>query len=226
MSSEEKKKDKSSIIKMVLWLLGVGAIVAGGVMISVGIRPAFDYITSLFGAINGGEFPDLPSASEFGVAIAGIVVLFVGIVLLYSANFVSKAAKRAAQDEVKNAQMIMNLNAQYAKQEAPHGEEQAADETAPKHFCAYCGKPIEKAEYVYCPYCGKEVSRIEKELEALAVPIDVGGVEVTDEPMWGRTPVESEANKPHAKRRCLYCGAEVEDNEEVCSICGHKIRHE
>lgn len=223
---EKTKRSKSDIATTVLWVLALACMVAGGVMVIVGSRPLREYITALLGAaFNGGGLPDTPTLHDFGVAIGGIVVLLAGIAFVYAANIVKKNARRAQAEEAKNAQMLMQLNQGYVKDEAP-AEEAPADETRYAHFCFRCGKPIEKKEYNYCPYCGTTVARLDREMADLAQPIDTKDIEVTDEPMWGRMPVEEGQNAPKAPRKCLYCGNELKDGEEACPICGHKMRYE
>jgi len=217
---EEKKRQKT-LLANALWIVALFCMMAGAVMFIVGMRPVLEVLVTMG---EGGQTSS-GASSQVGVVIGGVVLMLIGIVLIYVASAIKKAAERAEIDGAKGAQMLMQINNDYTehpqqpKPVAPVAEE-ANQITL---FCMGCGKPIEKDNYRYCPYCGKEVARLGQELEALSVPIDTAGIEVSDEPMWGHIPEE---HKSSATRLCLYCGNELKNDEEVCPICGHKVKHE
>ena len=223
MDYEENGMKRRRVLSAALWFVALGCLVAGAVMIIIGTRPLLSFITAVFEAMNDGDVPDFPAMKEFGVAFGGIALLLIGIIMIYVANFVTISARRVAQDKVRDAQMLMQLNSEYGERTQPADKAAIKDAPLSLGYCMNCGKPIEKADYRFCPYCGKGIERIDQELEALSVPIDTGDIEVTDEPMWGHIPDEG---KPQATRLCLYCGNELKKDEEVCPICGHKVNHE
>lgn len=216
---QQEKKRQKTILANALWVVALLCMLAGAVMFIVGMRPVLSILITL------GEGGDAGNASsgQVGIVIGGVVLMLVGIVLIYVASAIKRGAIRAEQEEVNSARMLMQLNKEYAEQPKPQPKPVPAEAPKGNHFCVHCGKPIDKDDYCYCPYCGQAVSNLDKELQALAVPIDTDGIEVSDEPMWGRNPVESTAR---AARRCLYCGTELKENEEVCPICGHKVKYD
>jgi len=60
----------------------------------------------------------------------------------------------------------------------------------------------------YCVRCGR--------------PID--SAEYAFCPYCGAKAVEIEQVQPTAPRKCMYCGGALDENEEVCPVCGHKVK--
>lgn len=214
---QEEKRQKN-LLANALWIVALFCMLSGAIMFIVGMRPVLEVLVTLG---EGGQ-TSTGASGQVGVVIGGVVLILVGIVLIYVASAIKKAAERAEAEGTRNAQLFMQINNEYTEHPQPA---KPVETQAPQVnlFCMACGKPIDKEDYRYCPYCGKEVGRLGQELQALSVPIDTDGIEVSDEPMWGHIPAEHSAK---AARLCLYCGNQLKEDEEVCPICGHKVNHD
>ena len=229
-SKTAKKGIVATIVFYVGLLVGVGLIVAGGVML---VKALLGFVNNL-GAVVGGQEGASLDVNELvsqlvlpaGLLLGGFIVVMVFRYLLKRHRKKTRAEKQK-QAEQPTPEMMMQWTTpvEAAKPADPMPTVQAAyppEQTEQGWGCPICAAPI-RQEYNMCPHCGTRL--------AWGRPLKkcVHCGEVLQEG-WACCPTCGTAietiraqQKPQAgPRRCMYCGAELAEGQEICPVCNHK----
>ena len=193
------KKRKTTMI--ILWSVSGALLAAGVVMVALGISPLFAYFNGVVEGMGTGDVPDFPGLAEFAVAFAGAALLVVGLILLIVTFDVSNRYRKREEAAADNERVRRVIEDAVAAGQSSAQVTIVGDNFG---YCPRCGKPVDNPSYKICPYCGMKLVSTPELLE--------------DEPEAGTLPVNAIA--------CPYCGMIVENGEEECPMCGHRLKDE
>ena len=194
--------NKQKTVVIILWAFTIAFLAAGFVMLGIGLRAiATAFAEALADSLggSGAGFLDLElDPVKVRLAVAGAAMVIAGVALFVAAHVKQKELLNRPQTEAETQLQVQNILRDMGLDVEGN---RVATEPKAARYCVQCGKPIDKADYLYCPYCSAKVVQIEP-----------------NEPPAARTDEEP--------RKCMYCGKTLEKDEEVCSVCGHKVNHD
>lgn len=159
---------KQKTVVLVLWLVAIGSLLGGMVLVYFGASTIVSYVTgtvmNMLSTITGTEPVEVPAVTVADItkAAVGVMMVVVGIVMMRIARRISRKYKEqaSAQQAPLAAQQQAELLLRQLGFDEGAALRRAAEQIAPAPAaeCARCGKPIDKADYVFCPYCGTALS--------------------------------------------------------------------
>ena len=171
-------------------------LIGGVIMLGIGLRAIATAFAEMLAAIMSGSGSifdfDLDTPMMRLSAVGGAMVM-AGIVFFFMARTQQKELNKHRDGDVDTQLQVQTILREMGLDAAGNRVAETADTAS--RYCVQCGKPIDKADYQYCPYCG-----------AKAMPAEAQEVSPRQE----------------VPRKCMYCGKQLDEGEDVCSLCGHK----
>ena len=193
--------NKQKLTVVILWCITAVLLIGGLVMLGIGLRSlasAFaEALSGSFDGSGGGILDFAPDATMLRLSVAGGVLAVAGVIFFFVASAKQKELSKHPRTDAETQLQVQTILREMGLD--AEGNRVASQSTAAR-YCVRCGKPIERADYAFCPYCGAKAAPVEE--NDLPEPAEEG------------------------PRKCMYCGKVLQKEEEVCSVCGHKVNRE